>query len=170
MVKPSDLIVIGTLTAGLAAAAAIDLRTRRVPNPLTAAMALSGVGFAAAGISHVSVAASLAGLLLGLALMLPGHLIGGTGAGDVKLFGAAGAVLGPAPMIGAFLYTAIAGGVLAAVVALQRRRLRQTVGRTARLVTSAGAAAAEIEAPHENNRFPYAPAIAVGAILAAIGS
>ena len=164
------MVVMGTLTAGLAAAAAIDLRTRRVPNPLTAGLALSGVGFAAVGISHVSVAASLAGLLLGLALMLPGHLIGGTGAGDVKLFGAAGALLGPAPMIGAFLYTAIAGGVLAAIVAVQRRRLRRTVGRTARLVTSAGATATEIESPLENNRFPYAPAIAVGAILAAIGS
>ena len=73
-------------------------------------------------------------------------------------------------MIGAFLYTAIAGGVLAVIVALQRRRLRQTVGGTARLVTGGAAAAAAIEAPHENNRFPYAPAIAVGAILAAIGS
>lgn len=170
MVKPSDLVVIGTLTAGCMAAAAIDLRTRRVPNPLTAALALSGVGFAAVGISHVSVAGSVAGLGLGLLLMLPGHLFGGTGAGDVKLFGAAGALLGPAPMIGAFLYTAIAGGVLAVIVALQRRRLRQTVGGTARLVTGGAAAAAAVEAPHENNRFPYAPAIAVGAILAAIGS
>jgi len=93
LAKPSDLVVIVTLTAGLAAAAAIDLRTRRVPNPLTAGLALSGLGFAAAGISHVSGAASLAGLCLGLALMLPGHLLGGTGAGDVKLFGAAGALL-----------------------------------------------------------------------------
>jgi prepilin peptidase CpaA len=169
LVKPSELVVIGTLAAGLAAAAAIDLRTRRVPNPLTAGLALSGLGFAATGISHVSVAASLAGLGLGLLLMLPGHLFGGTGAGDVKLFGAAGAVLGPAPMIGAFLYTAIAGGALAVIVAVQRRRLRRTFDRTARLVKGA-AAAADIAAPQENNRFPYAPAIAVGAILAAIGS
>ena len=166
----SDLVVLATLTAGLVAAAAIDLRTRRVPNPLTAGLALSGVGFAVAGIGHVSVAASLAGLGLGLLLMLPGHLFGGTGAGDVKLFGAAGTLLGPAPMIGAFLYTSLAGGALAVVVALQRRRFAQTVGRTARLVTQGSAAAAAIEAPQENNRFPYAPAIAVGAILAALGS
>src|SRR4029079_2647909 len=105
LVKPSDVIVIGTLAAGVAAAAAIDLRTRRVPNPLTAGLALSGVGFAMTGIGHVSVAASLGGVALGVLLMLPGHIFGGTGAGDVKLFGAAGALLGPAPMIGAFLYT-----------------------------------------------------------------
>jgi prepilin peptidase CpaA len=170
LVKPSDLLVFVTLTGGLAAAAAIDLRTRRVPNPLTAGLALSGLGFAAMGIGHVSVGASLAGLAFGLVLMLPGHLFGGTGAGDVKLFGAAGALLGPAPMIGAFLYTAIAGGALALIVALQRRRLGRTMTRTARLVASGGASAAEIDAPQENNRFPYAPAIAVGAILAAIGS
>jgi prepilin peptidase CpaA len=170
LVKPSDLVVIGTLTAGVAAAAAIDLRTRRVPNPLTAFLALSGVGFAASGIGHLTIAGSIAGLLLGLALMLPGHVIGGTGAGDVKLFAAMGALLGPAPIVGAFLYTAIAGGALAVISAWHRRRLQRTFGRTARLVTDGAAAAAEIEAHHENNRFPYAPAIAVGSILAAIGS
>jgi prepilin peptidase CpaA len=170
LVKPSDLIVIGTLTAGVAAAAAIDLRTRRVPNPLTAFLALSGVGFAASGIGHLTVAGSVAGLLVGFALMLPGHFLGGTGAGDVKLFAAMGALLGPAPIVGAFLYTAIAGGALAVFVAWRRRRLQRTVGRTARLVTDRVAAAAEIEAPQENNRFPYAPAIAVGSILAAFAS
>ncbi len=168
MVKPSDLIVLGTLTAGAAAAAAIDVRTRRVPNPLTALLALAGVVFAATGISGVSIGGAFAGFLLGLALMLPGHLFGATGAGDVKLFAAMGSLLGPAPVVGAFLYSALAGGVLAIGVALYRRRLRHTIGLAARLVAKR-TNAAEIEAPHENNRFPYAPAIAVGSILAAIG-
>ena len=168
MVQPSDLIVIGTLTAGVAAAAFIDLRTRRVPNALTGLLALSGLGFAASGVGHLSVGAAVLGFFVGLALMLPGHLFGATGAGDVKLFAAVGSLLGPAPIVGAFLYTALAGGALAIVVALHRRRLQHTVGRAARLVAQK-ADAAEIEAPHENNRFPYAPAIAVGSILAAIG-
>ena len=168
MVKPSDFIVIGTLTAGVAAAAFIDLKTRRVPNALTGLLALSGLAFATFGIGHLSVGAAILGFSLGLLLMLPGHLFGGTGAGDVKLFAATGSLLGPAPIVGAFLYTAIAGGVLAAIVAVHRRRLRQTVDGTARLVASGGANAAQIEAAGENNRFPYAPAIAVGAILSAI--
>jgi len=168
LVKPSDAIVLGTLTAGLVAAAAIDVRTRRVPNPLTALLALAGVVFAVTGISGVTVGGAFAGFLLGMALMLPGHLFGATGAGDVKLFAAAGSLLGPAPIVGAFLYTALAGGALAIVVALHRRRLQHTIGRAARLVAQQ-ADAAEIEAPHENNRFPYAPAIAVGSIIAAIG-
>ena len=45
----------------------------------------------------------------------------------------------------AFVYTAIAGGVLALVVALQRRRLRDTIERTAMLVRTRGANVAEIE-------------------------
>ena len=62
------------LVAGALVATVIDLRTRRIPNALTASMAALGVGFAATGISGVSIGASLVGLALGLALMLPGHV------------------------------------------------------------------------------------------------
>jgi prepilin peptidase CpaA len=167
LVKSSDVVVIATLVVGAAAAAAIDLRTRRVPNALTAPLALSGVAYAAFGIGHLSVAAALAGSLIGLALMMPGHLFGATGAGDVKLFAAIGALLGPAPIVGAFMYTAVVGGIFAVVVAVRRQRLQRTLSGAARLMTTCGAAA-EIERPEQNNRFCYAPAIAVGAICAAI--
>ena len=55
------------------------------------------------------------GFVMGFALMLPGHLLGATGAGDVKLMAAIGALVGPVLMVKAFLFTAIAGGVLAVV-------------------------------------------------------
>ena len=109
------------------------------------------------------------GLLAGLVLMMPAHVIGATGAGDVKLLAATGALLGPAPIARAFLYTAIAGGALALFVAWRRNRLQTTIGRVAALVTSPESAAAVIDAPLENNRFPYAPAIAIGSLIAAIG-
>ena len=169
MARPSELIVLSTLVAGVALAAAIDLRTRRVPNPLTATLAALGVAFAASGMNGLTVVGSLTGLVLGLALMLPGHLFGATGAGDVKLFAAAGALLGPAPIVTAFVYTARAGGVMALVIAASRGRLHRTLGRTARLVASGGSNTAAIEAPIENNRFPYAPAIAVGCVIASLG-
>ena len=166
---PSDLIAIATVVTGTGTGAAIDLWTRRVPNPLTMGLAATGVVYAACGIGGLSVGASLAGLALGLALMLPGHLIGATGAGDVKLFAAAGAFVGPAHIVAAFIYTALAGGGIAIVISLWRRRLRQTVGRTALLSATAGANAPAIESPLEHNRFAYAPAIAVGTMLAALG-
>jgi prepilin peptidase CpaA len=168
LAKPSDLVVI-VLIVGTALGAAIDLRTRRVPNPLTLGLAAAGVLLAGCGVSGLTVWASLGGLALGLALMLPGHLVGATGAGDVKLFAAAGAFIGPMHMIAAFIYTALAGGAIAIVVSLWRRRLMQTVGDTALLIASAGKNAAAIESPIENNRFAYAPAIAVGTLLVALG-
>ena len=161
--------MIAAVAAGGGGPPLIDLRTRRVPNPLTVLLASLGVAFAASGLSGVTLGASLAGCALGLALMLPGHLLGGTGAGDVKLFAALGALIGPGHIAVAFFYTAIAGGLIAVVVALRRRRLRRTIDGTALLIVSAGTAAPAIESPLEHNRFAYAPAIAVGALLAVLG-
>lgn len=169
MAKLSDFLVVATIVCGAVTAAGIDLRTRRVPNALNALLASIGVALAVTGLSGVSVGAAAAGLGAGLALMLPGFLFGATGAGDVKLFAAMGTLVGPAPIVRAFVFTAVAGGILAVAVAARRGRLRQTLGRTATLVASGGSNAAAIEAPIENNRFAYAPAIAVGVTLAALG-
>lgn len=157
------------VAASGASSAVIDLWTRRVPNALTLAIAALGVLLAASGASAVTLRAALVGFALGFVLMLPGHIAGATGAGDVKLFAAIGTLLGPVGIMAAFLYTAIAGGLLAVAVAVQRRRLAATVERTAALVTTAGANVGEIEHPAADNRFAYAPAIAIGALAAALG-
>jgi len=169
LATPSDLIVLTTIAGGGLAAAAIDVRTRRVPNLLTASLAAAGVAFAVAGIGRLTIAGSIAGIAIGFGLMLPGHLFGATGAGDVKLFAAAGALLGPAATAAAFIYTALAGGALAIAIACRRGRLQRTVHSAARLVAIGAAIVGEIKAITENNRFPYAPAIAVGAVIAALG-
>ena len=169
MLRPFDPIVVGAVAVSVGASAIVDLRSRRVPNPLTFGIALLGIALAATHVTSISVTAALAGFALGFALMLPGHFIGATGAGDVKLFAAVGTLLGPSHIFVAFLYTAIAGGVLALIVAVRRRRLRETVGRTAALVRTAGANVAEIEGAAANNRFAYAPAIAIGALASALG-
>jgi prepilin peptidase CpaA len=169
LARLSDVIVVAIVICGAVTAAGIDLRTRRVPNVLNAAIAAVGVVLAVSGLSGVSAGAAAAGLGVGLALMLPGFLFGATGAGDVKLFAAMGTLIGPAHMLRAFFFTVVAGGLLAVAVAAKRGRLQQTLDRTAALVASRGSNAAEIEAPIENNRFAYAPAIAVGITLAALG-
>ena len=56
--------------------------------------------------------------------MMPGHVLGATGAGDVKFMAAVGAIVGPALVVSAFLFTAVAGGVLAR----RRRDQAQTAG------------------------------------------
>jgi prepilin peptidase CpaA len=164
----SDALVTVIIAVGMGAAAVIDLRTRRIPNILTATLAAVGIGLAAAGFGRVGLGAALLGCLLGLAFMMPGHIFGATGAGDVKLLAAAGALLGPKDTIYAFLYTAIAGGILALVVALARRRLSQTLVATSRLASGRDEARVEIESTSSDNRFAYAPAIAIGVVLVAL--
>jgi len=166
MSEPSTICAV---LAGGAASAIVDLYTRRVPNVLTGGIGLLGVALAAMHLSGVSILAALGGCALGLAMMLPGHVIGATGAGDVKLFAALGTLLGPSRTGKAFIYTALAGGLIAVVVAARRRRLSATLERTATLVRSGGGNAAEIERATENNRFAYAPAIAAGVLAAALG-
>ena len=61
---------------------------------------------------------SFSGLLLGIAVFFIPYLMGGMGAGDAKLMGAAGSIIGPKGVFLAFLFTAIAGGIYALVVFL----------------------------------------------------
>jgi prepilin peptidase CpaA len=126
--------------------AVIDLRTRRVPNPLTLAIGAGGLAVAGRQSGLDGLLVSFAGLSVGLALMLPGHLFGATGGGDVKLLAAFGTWLGPVAIATAFVYAALAGGALALAVTAHRRRLRI-----------------------QDNTFAYAPAIALGTMAAALG-
>jgi prepilin peptidase CpaA len=162
---PLSSAAVAIVGAGVIVATIVDLRTRRIPNVLTGAMTVLGVGLAAAGLTGVTFGASIAGLALGLALMMPGHMLGATGGGDVKLMGAVGAVVGPALVLNAFLLTAIAGGGLAVVVAVKRRRLSQTLAGTGKLIARAPGAGDQIRSTPAN-RFAYGPAIAVGSVLA----
>ena len=158
-----------TVAGGAGASAVADLRTRRIPNALTLGLTGCGLALAAFQVSDLTIMTSVAGFALGLLLMLPGHVVGATGAGDVKLFAAMGTVLGPSGIAVAFFYTTIVGGVLALLVAINRSRLRDTVARTAALVSTGGANVAEIENAAADNRFAYAPAIALGTLAVALG-
>ena len=149
-------------------AAAIDVRTGRIPNALVAATALVGLSLTAFGWSGGSFGASVAGLLLGAALMLPGHLVGGTGAGDVKLVAALGTLVGPQAIVMTWIYSAIAGGVLACMVAMRRGQLRRSVTGAASLMAGKPEAATEIRS-RDLNRFALGPAILAGTVMALIG-
>jgi len=58
--------------------------------------------------------------------------------------------------------------VLALIVAVARRRLSQTLESTSRLVAGGEQARTEIESTSSDNRFAYAPAIAIGVVLVAL--
>ncbi len=160
--------MLAAVVAASGSAAAIDLRTGRIPNLLTATVAVTGFALAGLGLTGHSMAGALAGALIGFALMLPGHLLGGTGAGDVKLLAALGTLLGPVGIAMAFLYSAIAGGFLAVGHAIRRKRFGTTVSRTARLMTAPAETKKQIDGAARASRFAYGPALAAGAIAAAL--
>jgi prepilin peptidase CpaA len=104
-----------------------DVRSRRIPNLLTFGGAALGLAYALIARGPSGLAASAGGWLVGAAIFLPLFLLGGMGAGDVKLAACFGAWLGPSTALFVDLYSLIAGGVLAVVVALSTGYLRQAI-------------------------------------------
>src|SRR5512140_2391721 len=81
------------LVTVLVVASLIDLREQRVPNAIPAALLLAGIVLGAAN-GMAGAGQALAGALLAGGVLLPLYALGGMGAGDVKLMGGAGAMLG----------------------------------------------------------------------------
>lgn len=162
------------LCALLACAVWHDVRRRRIPNGLVfdgalAALLLHAVLTPAGG--GLGVPASLAGMALGLALLLPMYMLRALGAGDVKLMAMVGAFLGPQQLLSATLLTLLAGGVLALLVAASTGALRKAVGSTYQMLLHSvlrgvSGGNAQLDAPPEaTGKLPYAIAIAAGTAL-----
>ena len=94
-------------------AAVIDGWKLKVPNWLTFPFVLSGLAYHFITHGTGGLVASLLGCGFGLGLLLIPYIIGGMGAGDVKLFAGVGAWMGASVTFGAFLISTVVGGVLA---------------------------------------------------------
>lgn len=99
-------------------AVAWDLSTRRIPNLLTFGAALAGVAVHGYTAGWSGAGLALVGWFVGAACFFPVFMLGGMGAGDVKLLAAIGAWLGPVATVWVALFSGIAGGVLGLIVAL----------------------------------------------------
>jgi prepilin peptidase CpaA len=99
-------------------ASAIDLRTQRIPNILTFGAALLGLSYHLAVGGAAGAAWAVAGWLVGALVFIVPFALRGLGGGDVKLLAARGAWLGVTDVFWLALYTGVAGGVLALLVAL----------------------------------------------------
>ena len=104
-----------------------DLRNRRIPNALTFGAAGAGLAFHAFAPGGDGAVTGVLGWLLGVAIFFIPFALGGLGAGDVKLLAALGAWLGPKEIFWAALYTGVAGGVMAIVVAVASGYLRRAL-------------------------------------------
>lgn len=107
----------------LAWAAAIDVRSRRIPNWLTFSLMLTGFAQSFTWARTVSPTGALLGFLAGFGLTFLLYGIGAMGGGDVKLLAAVGAWMGPWPTLIVFMTEAIIGMVFVLVQAAAQGRL-----------------------------------------------
>ena len=117
---------------GLAAALSLvagwtDWRSRRIPNWLTVPGLLAGIVFNVTASGWAGAKTSLLGAGLGLGLLLPFVVIRSLGAGDWKLMGALGAILGPQRLIAVLIGTILVNGIMAVILVIWKRRVRQTL-------------------------------------------
>ena len=121
-----------------------DVKTRRIPNALICIGTLAGFLLSYLNLNgDITLYDSVLGSLSGLLMLLPGYLLGKMGAGDVKLLAMCGGFLGVQATIMAGLCALLAGGFFALIWLFLVKRMSI-----------------------KDNRYPYAPAIAMGAVLA----
>ncbi len=122
------------VTVVLIVAAWIDGKQLRVPNWITFPMVLSGLAFNVLwfgtgwGEWDRGLIGGLLGAIVGLCTLFWLWMLGGMGAGDVKLMAGIGAWLGPVVILEVFAATAMIGAVMAVLmVGLQHDWKRHTI-------------------------------------------
>jgi prepilin peptidase CpaA len=107
-------------------AAVTDVWKFKVHNLLTMPLLLSGLLYHGIVGGQAGLGESFLGVLFGFGVLFVFYLMGGMGAGDVKLLAAAGAWLGMPLTFFVFLASASAAGVYAIVLLLLYGRGRET--------------------------------------------
>ena len=147
-----------------------DIQRRRIPNSVAALLAATGMAYSVTASTNPgrALAVSVAGLLLGLGLWFPLYAVHWLGAGDVKLFAAAGAWLGPARTFQGALIGALIGGVLAVVWMLFAYGLKGTAATAALAINNPRKIVNHGVDVKSRRAIPYGVALAIGAMAAAL--
>jgi len=159
----------GVFSVLLVIACVTDVRWRRIPNALVLTLALTGFAFSVwVEPWLVGLGRAMGGLALGFGIWIVFYVIGAIGAGDVKLFAAAGAWLGPAATWRAALVGAAIGGVLAIAMLVHERRTRQGLENVMTSISTRSMAVLATATGGSNSRqLPYGVALACGALVVA---
>jgi prepilin peptidase CpaA len=148
-----------------------DLYARRVPNAwLLAALAI-GTGLLLTGWIQGTGGPpwpAVVGLGVGLAVLLPVHLFGWMGAGDVKLFAVFGFLLGAKALLPIWIIASVIAGIHATLVLLSRHLLSRAIPgwSSAQAWATASSVGRHIgKARHGRQGLPYAAWLGIGALI-----
>jgi prepilin peptidase CpaA len=148
-----------------------DLWSRRIPNWLTVSGAAAGLFINCFG-GFAQFLHGFFGLMLGVGILILPFALGWLGAGDVKLFGAVGAILGVQWLPRVFFYSGLAAGLLALFVTIARgldlKGFRSLWNDLKLFVVSLGHVLPESISQRRDNRksIPWAIPIGLGVIVA----
>jgi len=149
-------------------AVAFDLRVRRIPNPLVVIALVFALAYHVHLSGYAGLIFCLKGFGIGILLLLLPFIMGGIGAGDVKLLAVIGAIKGSAFVFSTFLWMAIWGGVIAVIILISRKQLKETVSRLGKGVILAGLGIVSFDNSLRKEEFsvyyPYGVAIALGVL------
>jgi len=163
---------------GLAVALALiagwtDWRSRRIPNWLTVPGFLAGVSANLLASGWAGLKTSLLGAGLGLILLLPFVFLRSLGAGDWKLAGALGAIVGWEVLANLLMGSVLVAGIMALVLVIYKRRFKETLRNIGRLLASMltfrmPGAEVSLDNP-QSLKVPYGVALALTTLLFGIG-
>jgi prepilin peptidase CpaA len=166
----TDMALATFLGIASSAAAFQDVRRGKIPNLITFPTMAAGMLYHCLMEGLHGMFFSLGGLALGIGLFIFPYWIGKAGAGDAKLMGAAGAVIGPKGALVAFVIATLAGGLYGLIVLLRHRGYLRGLGRRLVSMMRFFASTAQITyiPPAQTEKAPqlrYGVAIAFGTIM-----
>lgn len=154
----------------LAVATITDLRSRRIPNWLVLPFLAAGPVVAAWLHGWQGLGRSFEGFALGALIFGVLFAMGGMGMGDVKLFAAIGAWVGPSQLMLALVVTGLTGGLMVLLWALAGGFMGDLLKGTGDLAFGWKQRGMTLPADMvlsnpRARKMPYAPAIAIGTLL-----
>ncbi|MGG1676383.1 prepilin peptidase [Neobacillus sp. NRS-1170] len=144
-----------------------DVKSRKILNIVTLPTIVFGIVYNIFTTGFAGFLFSGKGLLAGLGLLIIPYLLGGMGAGDVKLMAAIGALMGTSFVFYSFIYTAIIGGVIALLLIIKTRGFTNSIKSLFFNVVFFRSNLGSMVLPKDNKSsisFPYGVAIVLGTL------
>lgn len=162
------MIQMAIAIAGVSLASVFDLKIRKIPNWLTFSLIFSGLLLNSYYGGMKGFEQSFLGLALGIFCLFFPFTLGGVGAGDVKLLGAVGSLVGPVLIFKIVLVSALFGGLFSLIFVIGKKRAKEVFIEIRNKITFfmlTKKVLPEKLAQNKKLSIPYACAIALGTFL-----
>lgn len=167
-VNAMPVTIIAVLAVVLMVSFVTDLHIRKILNIITLPAILFGLIYYTVTLGWEGLLFSGTGFFVGLALLLIPYLLGGMGAGDVKLLAAIGALTGISFVFYSFIYTAIIGGVISIFLIMKKRGVVHSI-RSFIYMPLLKSTKGSFTSHSDRITFPYGVAIVLGTVIAYVG-